>query len=61
MATKQNLGPQETYLGDGVYARFEGYAICLHTQRLSGRHEIYLEPSEYQKLKAFAQQVWNFS
>jgi hypothetical protein len=33
------------YLGDGVYADFDGYHIVLSTEREYGIHTIYLEPS----------------
>lgn len=40
----------ETYLGDGVYASFDGYQIWLRVER-DGRHErIALEPETYASL-----------
>ena len=33
-----------TYIGDGVYAGFDGYQFWLRTERESGWHEIALEP-----------------
>lgn len=36
----------ETYLGDGVFARFDGYQIWLRTPRDSGEHEIALASEE---------------
>ena len=35
----------ERYIGDGVYADFDGYHIVLKTDRENGWHTIYLEPS----------------
>lgn len=35
---------KETYLGDGLYASFDGYQIMLRATRLSGDHYIALEP-----------------
>ena len=34
----------ETYLGDGLYARFDGYGAWLRAPREGGDHEVYLEP-----------------
>ena len=34
----------ETYLGDGLYASFDGFQIKLRAPRLEGDHEVYLEP-----------------
>ncbi len=31
------------YVGDGVYASFNGYAIRLYTERASGTHEVFLD------------------
>jgi hypothetical protein len=36
---------EEVYLGDGVYARHDGYQIWLRTPRETGEHTIALEPS----------------
>lgn len=41
---------EETYIGDGVYVRFEGYQIWLRTPRESGDHEVALEPEVYEAL-----------
>lgn len=34
----------EEYLGDGLYASFDGYQIKLRAPRDHGDHEVYLEP-----------------
>ena len=34
----------KTYIGDGVYAEYDGFGVWLTTQRESGEHRIYLEP-----------------
>jgi hypothetical protein len=34
----------ETYLGDGLYASFDGYQIKLRAPRDGADHEVYLEP-----------------
>jgi hypothetical protein len=44
---------QETYLGDGVYARFDGYHVWLRTPREIGDHEIALEPGVVARLATF--------
>jgi hypothetical protein len=41
----------KTYLGDGVYANFDGYSIILTTEDgISVTNEIYLEPEVWQAL-----------
>lgn len=44
----------ETYLGDGVYAKFDGYQICLTT--LEGMF-FALEPEVIHALKAYEQKL----
>jgi hypothetical protein len=34
----------EAYLGDGLYASFDGFSIKLRAPREHGDHEVYLEP-----------------
>ena len=34
----------EIYLGDGLYASFDGYQIKLSTPRNNAEHEVYLDP-----------------
>ena len=49
----------ETYIGDGVYASFDGYQICLRTEREPGNwHEIYLDPQTYSALTVFRDQFY---
>jgi len=43
------------YIGDGVYATFDGYAVTLDTQRNHGTHYIVLEPSILQALILYAE------
>lgn len=43
---------KEEYLGDGLYASFDGWQFCLRTPRENGDHVVYLEPHV---LKAFDQ------
>lgn len=50
----------ETYIGDGVYASFDGYQIILRTERqeLSTTHWIALEPTVYFNLYHYAKSVF---
>jgi len=41
---------KEVYLGDGLYASFDGYSFWLRAPRENGDHEVALEP---EILKAF--------
>ena len=43
----------ETYLGDGVYATFDGYAIILDLRGQDATTKIYLEPSVMEALIKF--------
>jgi hypothetical protein len=49
----------ETYLGDGLYASFDGFSIWLRAPREHGDHYVALEPPifyafiEYAKEKGF--------
>lgn len=51
--------PRETYLGDGVYARFDGYQIWIRTPREGGDHEIALEPGVFDALVAYEKRLRN--
>ena len=44
----------ETYLGDGLYASFDGFRIVLRAPREQGDHVIVLEPAVYRAIVAFA-------
>lgn len=39
------------YIGDGVYASFDGFQLRLWTEREGGTHEIFFEPREWEALK----------
>lgn len=47
----------ETYIGDGVYASFDGYQIWLRTPREQGDHEIALDPRTLQNFLHFSLEV----
>lgn len=51
-----------TYLGDGVYARFDGYYIWLWTSNgVETSQKIAIEPEVFTKLLKFASaQGWKF-
>jgi hypothetical protein len=46
------------YLGDGVYASYDGCDIRLCTRIDSDNQVIYLEQAVYSALVVFARQVW---
>lgn len=48
---------KQAYLGDGVYASFDGYHIWLTTQRALREDRIALEPEVYQSLQIFAKTI----
>lgn len=48
------------YIGDGVYAYFDGYAIRMTTENgISVQNEIYLEPSVLDAFMRFVERVKN--
>jgi hypothetical protein len=47
----------EVYLGDGLYASFDGYQIMLRAPRAGGDHYVALEPAVWQKLLRFEQSL----
>lgn len=50
----QRPEPRETYLGDGLYASFDGYQITLRAPRGNDDHWVCLEPSVFHSLIDFA-------
>lgn len=46
----------ETYLGDGLYASFDGWQIVLRAPRMPGDHIVALDPAVYQSLRAWIMQ-----
>jgi hypothetical protein len=55
--------PQTTprYLGDGVYASFDGYQIWLHVGSHDARPVVALEPKVIDALNQFAGDIWKAS
>jgi hypothetical protein len=47
--------PEETYIGDGLYASFDGYQFCLRAPRSVGfgDHMVFLEPDVLEKFLRF--------
>jgi hypothetical protein len=50
---------EEIYLGDGLYASFNGFHIKLRAPRPEGDHEVYLEDTMFITLSKFAKEKWN--
>ncbi|WP_353247298.1 hypothetical protein [Limnohabitans sp.] len=48
---------QDTYLGDGVYASYDGYQIWLAVNHHTNK-QIALEPSVMRALLVYAEKVW---
>jgi len=47
----------ERYLGDGLYASFDGYQIVLRAPRMDGDHFVALEPSVYTALTNYVKEL----
>ncbi len=47
-----------TYLGDAVYASFDGYQIWLHLNDHRSPGLIALEPAVYASLRDYAKRIW---
>jgi hypothetical protein len=50
-------GARETYLGDGLYASFDGYMITLRAPRDGGDHWVGLEPNVFAELVEYQKRV----
>ena len=48
---------KEVYLGDGLYASFDGFQIILRAPRAEGDHWIGLEPQVYVALTEFVDRL----
>jgi hypothetical protein len=49
---------KETYLGDGVYALFDGYHIWLRAERYGFQHRVALEPPVLASLDRFVRSIY---
>jgi hypothetical protein len=47
------MSEHETYLGDGLYASFDGFMIVLRARRENGDHEVFLDQSTLQAFMQF--------
>ena len=47
-----------TYLGDGVYASFDGYQIWLHLGDHTIPGIVAIEPKTFDSLRCYAERVW---
>ena len=48
---------KETYLGDGLYASFNGHSIILRATRENEDHWVALEPSTWDSLMMFYRRI----
>lgn len=44
---------KETYLGDGLYASFDGWKFCLRAPRENGDHAVYLDHHALKQFNEF--------
>ena len=49
---------KELYLGDGLYAHYDGYHIWLRARRYSGDHEVALEPEVFDALVEYRKRIY---
>ncbi len=49
--------PNETYLGDGLYASHDGFSFILRAPRDGGDHSVYLEPEVLEDFLRFVAKV----
>lgn len=48
---------EETYLGDGLYASFDGFQIWLRAPREEGDHVVALEPQVFYALVRYQKKI----
>lgn len=53
-----NKYSKETYLGDGLYASFDGYHIMLRAPRDNGDHYVALEPPLFDDLIEYRKRIY---
>lgn len=51
------MAEQETYIGDGIYASFDGWQIRLRTPRGMEDHEVFLEPGVWASLVEYVKSL----
>lgn len=47
----------EVYLGDGLYASYDGWQFCLRAPREDGDHVVYLDGSVLREFENFRKQI----
>lgn len=52
--TDTKVSEREQYLGDGLYASFDGFTMWLRAPREDGDHKVALEPQVFAAFLAFA-------
>lgn len=62
-ATQAQMNPtKETYLGDGLYASFDGWQFILRAPRAEGDHWVALEPEVLEQFNLYVKHImetWN--
>ena len=48
---------EDCYLGDGLYAAFDGYQIRLWTRREEGVHEVFLDDAALAAFESFISRI----
>ena len=51
------MSDKEVYLGDGLYASYDGWHIWLRTPRDNGDHVVALEPRVLAEFMAYADKI----
>ena len=54
--TLKRPSEREEYIGDGLYAAFDGFQFKLRAPRETGDHEVFLEPDVLRMFIEFAMQ-----
>lgn len=49
---------KETYLGDGLYASFDGYQFKLRAPDSNGDREVFLEPAILRTFEAYIKMIY---
>lgn len=57
----EGISVQSVYLGDGLYAQFDGFQFILYADRENGRHWVALEPFVFDALIQFAMRLGVYS
>ena len=57
MSERDGTTKDESYLGDGLYATFDGWQMILRTPRDGGDHWVALEPETFEALVRFAERI----